>query len=117
MKDFNIAKYLKENHLGPHAILGGYVDLHALKEDMDAVNALTDKWKNDPSTDPEGDWRNKPFDQARASAEDWFDEYEEEGRLDDFYGMSVEELIDALELFGEPDAKKVAPILHKMINS
>ena len=32
MKDFNIAKYLKENHLGPHAILGGYVDLHALKE-------------------------------------------------------------------------------------
>jgi hypothetical protein len=31
MKDFNIAKYLKENHLGPHAILGGYVDLHALK--------------------------------------------------------------------------------------
>ena len=117
MKDFNIAKYLKENHLGPHAILGAYVDLHALKEDMDAVNALTDKWKNDPSTDPEGDWRNKPFDQARASAEDWFDEYEEEGRLDDFYGMSVEELIDALELFGEPDAKKVAPILHKMINS
>ena len=33
MKDFNIAKYLKENHLGPHAILGGYVDLHALKEE------------------------------------------------------------------------------------
>jgi hypothetical protein len=117
MKDFNIAKYLKENHLGPHAILGAYVDLHALKEDMDAVNALTDKWKNDPSTDPEGDWRKKPYDQAQASAQDWFDEYEEEGRLDDFYGMSVEELIDALELFGEPDAKKVAPILHKMINS
>jgi hypothetical protein len=35
MKDFNIAKYLKENHLGPHAILGGYVDLHALKEAED----------------------------------------------------------------------------------
>jgi hypothetical protein len=33
MKDFNIAKYLKENHLGPHAILGGYVDLHNLKEE------------------------------------------------------------------------------------
>jgi hypothetical protein len=35
MKDFNIAKYLKENHLGSHAILGGYVDLHALKEAED----------------------------------------------------------------------------------
>jgi hypothetical protein len=33
MKDFNIAKYLKENKLGPHAILGGYVDLHNLKEE------------------------------------------------------------------------------------
>jgi hypothetical protein len=35
MKDFNIAKYLKENHLGSHAILGNYVDLHALKEAED----------------------------------------------------------------------------------
>jgi hypothetical protein len=33
MKDFNIAKYLKENHLGSHAILGAYVDLHSLKEE------------------------------------------------------------------------------------
>jgi hypothetical protein len=33
MKDFNIAKYLKENKLGPHAILGGYVDLHNLKKE------------------------------------------------------------------------------------
>jgi hypothetical protein len=33
MKDFNIAKYLKENNLGPHAILGAYVDLHGLKEE------------------------------------------------------------------------------------
>jgi len=32
MKDFNIAKYLRENSLGSHAILGAYVDLHALKE-------------------------------------------------------------------------------------
>lgn len=35
MKDFNIAKYLKENHLGSHGILGRYVDLHGLKEDKD----------------------------------------------------------------------------------
>jgi hypothetical protein len=33
MKDFNIANYLRENHLGSHAILGAYVDLHSLKEE------------------------------------------------------------------------------------
>ena len=39
MKDFNIAKYLRENHLGSHAILGAYVDLHALKEDLSSDQA------------------------------------------------------------------------------
>ena len=34
MKDFDIVKYLRENHLGSHAILGNYVDLHALKEEV-----------------------------------------------------------------------------------
>jgi len=33
MKDFNIAKYLRENYLGSHSILGRYVDLHSLKEE------------------------------------------------------------------------------------
>lgn len=33
MKDFNIAKYLKEHNLGPHGILGKYVDLQPLKEE------------------------------------------------------------------------------------
>ena len=33
MKDFNIAKYLKEHNLGAHGILGKYVDLQALKEE------------------------------------------------------------------------------------
>jgi hypothetical protein len=118
-ENFDIAKFLKENSLGSYGILGKYVDLQPLKEmneDMDDVDAVLKKWKDDPSTDPEGDWRNKPYNQAQASAQDWFDEYEEEGRLDDFYGMSVEELIDALKLFGEDNAQEVAPILHKMIN-
>ena len=33
MKDFNIAKYLKEHSLGSHGILGKYVDLQSLKEE------------------------------------------------------------------------------------
>ena len=34
MKDFNLAKYLKEHNLGSHGILGNYVDLQALKEEV-----------------------------------------------------------------------------------
>ena len=39
MENFDIVKYLRENHLGPHSILGGYVDLHALKEDLSSDQA------------------------------------------------------------------------------
>lgn len=34
--NFNIAKFLKENSLGSHGILGKYIDLHALKEQEEA---------------------------------------------------------------------------------
>ena len=43
MKDFNIAKYLKENHLGSHGILGKYVDLQALKEEEVGNNKPVDE--------------------------------------------------------------------------
>jgi len=43
MKDFNIAKYLKEHNLGPHAILGKYVDLHSLKEEEVGNNKPVDE--------------------------------------------------------------------------
>ena len=33
MKDFNIAKYLKEHRLGAHGMFNGYVDLQPLKEE------------------------------------------------------------------------------------
>lgn len=33
MKDFNIAKYLKEHSLGSHGILSHYIDLQPLKEE------------------------------------------------------------------------------------
>lgn len=45
MKDFNIAKYLRENHLGSHAILGHYVDLHALNEAPDYNRLRPDELK------------------------------------------------------------------------
>lgn len=118
--NFDLTSFLKKNVLLRENI-GGYRDIRPLKkedleEDMDNVNALLQKWKDDPSSDPEFKNNTGDYNQAQAAAEDWFDEYESEGRLDDFYGMTVEELIDALELFGEDNAKEVAPILHKMIN-
>lgn len=45
MKDFNIAKYLRENHLGSHSILGRYVDLHALNEAPDYNRLRPDELK------------------------------------------------------------------------
>ena len=43
MKDFNIAKYLRENYLGSHGLLGKYVDLHALKEEEVGNNKPVDE--------------------------------------------------------------------------
>lgn len=43
MKDFNIAKYLRENYLGSHGILGRYVDLQALKEEEVGNNKPVDE--------------------------------------------------------------------------
>jgi hypothetical protein len=51
MKDFNIAKYLKEHSLGSHGILGNYVDLHPLKEEE--TNLGQQKAMKEPYEGPE----------------------------------------------------------------
>jgi hypothetical protein len=51
MKDFNIAKYLKEHSLGSHGILGKYVDLHPLKEEE--TNLGQQKAMKEPYEGPE----------------------------------------------------------------
>jgi hypothetical protein len=51
MKDFNIAKYLKEHSLGSHGILGKYVDLQALKEEE--TNLGQQKAMKEPYEGPE----------------------------------------------------------------
>ena len=43
MKDFNIAKYLKEHNLGSYGILNHYVDLKPLKEEEVAEGVITIK--------------------------------------------------------------------------
>lgn len=53
MKDFNLAKYLKEHNLGSHGILGNYVDLQALKEEVDETVTieLDMQWEADENDD------------------------------------------------------------------
>ena len=42
MKDFDIAKYLKEHQLGSYGILNHYVDIKPLKEEEDEVELNTE---------------------------------------------------------------------------
>ena len=61
MENFDIVKYLRENHLGSHAILGNYVDLHALKEEEVGNNSI------DPATLSAIDsWVKKNYPTART---------------------------------------------------
>lgn len=53
MKDFNLAKYLKEHNLGSHGILGNYVDLQALKEEVDNSTTIELDMAWDDSEDAE----------------------------------------------------------------
>jgi hypothetical protein len=74
MKDFNIAKYLKEHSLGSHGILGKYVDLHPLKEEE--TNLGQQKAMKEPYEGPEdpidglGGKLNRHMDVSMNEAED-----------------------------------------------
>jgi hypothetical protein len=70
MKDFNIAKYLKENHLGSHSILGKYVDLHALKEEEVGNNKPVSKVPYD-GAEEKLDGFGDEFDQVAPVEEDF----------------------------------------------
>jgi hypothetical protein len=83
MKDFNIAKYLKEHNLGSHGILGRYVDLHALKEEEVGNNKPVSKVPYEGS-DAKLDGFGDKFDQVQSVSElekpeqiysnDWMDD-------------------------------------------
>lgn len=68
MKDFNIAKYLRENYLGSHSILGRYVDLHSLKEEEVGNNKPVSKVPYE-GTDTKLDGFGDEFDQVQPVSE------------------------------------------------
>jgi hypothetical protein len=117
MKDFNLAKYLKEHNLGSHGILGNYIDLQALKEEVD--NTVTIEL--DMSWEPQFDaYAKQSFDDFNIQVKetDKPGTYEVTGRKEDilgylrseFYEMDEEsiqqyypELLDDEMNEGEPE--------------
>jgi hypothetical protein len=117
MKDFNLAKYLKEHNLGSHGILGNYIDLQALKEEVD--NTVTIEL--DMSWEPQFDaYAKQIFDDFNIQVKetDKPGTYEVTGRKEDilgylrseFYEMDEEsiqqyypELLDDEMNEGEPE--------------
>jgi len=103
MKDFDIAKFLRENQLGSYGILNHYVDLKPLKEEEVSEDVTPEETAEIPYEGPETklDGLGDEFDQAEIVSEapariEWED-------LDhtDISGQAMEmdiiELIDRVE--------------------
>ena len=93
MKDFNIAKYLKENQLGSYGILNHYVDLKPVNEDTTPEEVAEVPYEG-PDDKLTGNGDGDSFEQAETISEapnriDWED-------LDDtdLAGSSMEMAID-----------------------
>lgn len=89
-----------------------------LCEDMNDVDALLQKWKDDPTSDPEYKMNAGDYNQAQADAEDFYDEYleDEEGRLGDWANSTEEEIADELSLYGQDNPEEVAKFIVQLIN-
>lgn len=75
MKDFDIAKYLREHQLGSYGILNHYVDLKPLKEeDKTEVELNTEIPYAGPNNKLTGNGEGDAFDQAETVSEDYEDE-------------------------------------------
>ena len=73
MKDFDIAKYLKEHNLGSYGILNHYVDLKPLKEEDDTteVELNTEIPYEGPEHQLTGLGDSDEFEQAETVSEDY----------------------------------------------
>lgn len=80
MKDFDIAKYLREHQLGSYGILNHYVDLKPLKEEDDTteVELNTEIPYAGPDNKLTGNGEGDAFDQAETVSEDYEDEVDPE---------------------------------------
>ena len=75
MKDFDIAKYLREHQMGSYGILNHYVDIKPLKEEEIAEDVTLEDTKKIPyeGTQPRRDGFGDEFEQADPVSEDMDD--------------------------------------------
>lgn len=95
MKDFDIAKYLREHQLGSYGILNHYVDLKPLKEeDKTEVELNTEIPYAGPDNKLTGNGEGDAFDQAETVSEDYDDITSD--RIMDLGGRQIEQGIISL---------------------
>ena len=98
MKDFNIAKYLKENYQGPFSMFQPYTDLNPLKEESEEQLDTKIPYKG---PDPHLDGMGSDFEQAEPVEEAFDEEHQAHNRM-----MS---LIDT-------DLEAKLPMINKAVN-
>lgn len=103
MKDFDIAKYLKEHQLGSYGVLNHYVDLKPLKEEESEVELNTEIPYEGPEHKLAGD--GTEFKQAEIVSEYESDDYfVDTNRMMDLGGNRIEQgIISLLDDGFEPE--------------
>lgn len=95
MKDFNIAKYLRENYQGSFSMFQPYVDLNPLKEESEEQLDTEVPYKGpEPHLDGMGS------------------DYEQEAPVEEEVGAEQEKFDRAMDLFGQ----QVVNIANQMID-
>lgn len=102
MKDFNIAKYLKEHNLGSYGILNHYVDIKPLKEEEDEVELNTEIPYEGPDQKLTGNGEGDEFDQAETVSENEYGDESDFNRIMDLGGNQIERGIISLMDDGFP---------------
>ena len=95
MKDFNLAKYLKENYQGPFSMFQPYTDLNPLKEE------------SEEQLDTE-----IPYEGPEPHLDGMGGEYDQVDPVEEAMGAEQDEFDRAMDLFGQ----KVVDIANEMID-
>jgi len=103
MKDFDIAKYLREHQLGSYGILNHYVDLKPLKEEETEEELATEVPYAGPDQKLTGNGEGDEFEQAQTVSEMQDSESEFYDRIWGLAGDQIKSVIDSLRSDGFED--------------
>ena len=112
MKDFDIAKYLREHQLGSYGILNHYVDLKPLKEEETEVELNTEIPYEGPEHKLTGNGEGDEFEQAETVSEE---APVDDTRIMDLGGNQIEQGIIRLMDDGFP-AEDILELCQMLVN-